>query len=603
MNDFRLSVGATLCLGAVLLFAGAAPAEPVIAKSLAQLEQTPPVAPTSFDFVVTGDSQSNKQLAFQTDMFKEMIREWNTVKPSFVMEVGDIILGGAVKDMPVQWDLFQNTIAQCQPPYFPVPGNHDINDSASEKLWQERMGPTHYAFSYGNSLFIALDSEEVDAPDRLSDEQVAWLKHELDATTATNIFLFLHQPYFTDHDDPRLVDETSEKRWKYLADVMHGHPVRAVFAGHLHCYRDFGVRDGVHYAICGGAASFGNHPDDTGLFNHYLLVRVRGDQVDWLVVKPGSLLPSDVCTNAHLAELYDINHRLVFCEDLPTPYGEPFDRDVTIHIQNPFDKAFTSSVTWDVPDGWKVDPMSKDYSVAANGDANVTFHVAANGPEAVRFPAPSFKTSYANTSFGKPVDVKTDMPLVPVGQAVHASGEVTIDGALDEWQNVAPMTMPYPGGFAPGTYTPDDLSGQCRLMWDEAHLYIAFEIVDNEHYQPYAGDIVWLADAIEFGVDKWAWGVSLTKAGPEVFMYLGEGLSAETVNKDVSSAVRREGGRTTYEVAFPAKLVKPLKLEAGASFQFRAEAADVDREGGPKHDLSLSPGGDSASGVKIILKK
>ncbi|MCX5757737.1 MAG: metallophosphoesterase, partial [Candidatus Hydrogenedentes bacterium] len=556
------------------------------------------------DFVVTGDSQSNKQLVFQTDLFKQMIREWNLVKPAFVVEVGDIVLGGSAQGLPPQWDLFQDTIAQCKPPYFAAPGNHDISDILSEKLWQERMGPTRYAFSYGNSRFIALDSEEVDAPDRLSDGQVAWLKQELETTTARNIFLFLHQPYFTDHDDPRIVDQTWEQRWKYLADIMHGHPVRAVFAGHIHCYRDFGVRDGVHYAICGGAASFGKGSDDLGNFNHYLLVRVRGEEVDWLVIKPGAVLPSDVCTNAHLAELYDIHHHLVFCDDLPAPYGQPFDRNVTIHIQNPFDKPFDSSIAWQVPEGWKVEPLSKNYSVAANGSVDVTFHVAADCPAAVRFPVPSFKTRYANTSFGTPVDVNNvEMPLVPVAEATRATREIVVDGVLDEWNGATPIVLPYPEGFGRGEYTPADLSGQCRAMWDDTHLYVAFEIIDNEHYQPYAGDIVWLADAIEFGIDRWAWGISLTKAGPEVFMYLGEGMSAETVNKDVKLAVRRETGRTIYEVAFPAALVKPLALEAGSSFRFRAQVADVDREGGPKHELSLSPGGDSAPGIKIVLKK
>jgi hypothetical protein len=44
-------------------------------------------------------------------------------------------------------------------------------------------------------------------------------------------------------------------------------------------------------------------------------------------------------------------------------------------------------------------------------------------------------------------------------------------------------------------------------MWDDGNLYLAFDITHNDRCQPYAGDIVWLADALEFGVARWAWGI------------------------------------------------------------------------------------------------
>ena len=67
----------TLC--GALLFIAPLPlvAEPIIVKSLAQLKQSPPASADAFDFVVTGDTHSNKQLVYQTDIIKGMIREWN----------------------------------------------------------------------------------------------------------------------------------------------------------------------------------------------------------------------------------------------------------------------------------------------------------------------------------------------------------------------------------------------------------------------------------------------------------------------------------------------------------------------------------------------
>ena len=47
--------------------------------------------------------------------------------------------------------------------------------------------------------------------------------------------------------------------------------------------------------------------------------RVRGEEVTWVVIKPGSVLASDVFTNDRAAELYDIRHRLVSCDEVAIP--------------------------------------------------------------------------------------------------------------------------------------------------------------------------------------------------------------------------------------------------------------------------------------------
>lgn len=577
-------------------------AEPILSRSLAQLRKAPPASPEAFDFVVTGDTHSNRQLVYQTDIFKGMIREWNLLKPAFAVEVGDLVLGGSADNVPPQWDLFEKTIAECRVPYFSAPGNHDISDALSERLWLERMGPTYYAFSYGNTRFVVLDTEEVDALDVISEAQFAWLKQELETTKAKNILLLMHQPYFASYEDPGKIDEVWAKRWKRMADLFRGHPVRAVFAGHEHGYRDFGVRDGVHYVVCAGGARFAPGGLSDGQFNHYLLVRVRGEEVSWTVIQPGSVLASDVFTNDRAAELYEIRHRLVSCEEMAIPAGQPVDRDVTIRVTNPFEAPFSSSIAWSAPEGWKVEPIVRDYAVAAKGTVELRFHVSTSTPDSARFPVPSFKTHYANTRFGPPVDVTIPLPFVPVTEAVRAPGPVKLDGVLGEWKAAKPIALTYLSGFEQGQYDPADLSGECRAMWDEQNLYLAFDIRDNDHCQPYAGDIVWLADAIEFGIDRWAWGVSLTRNGPEVFLYSGEGLSAETVNKDVRLAVRRDAGHTIYEAAIPARLNKPLALKKGESFRFRVQVADRDNSDA-RHELSLTPGGVEDDGIKVVLSE
>lgn len=75
-----------------------------------------------------------------------------------------------------------------------------------------------------------------------------------------------------------------------------------MFASHWHLYRDYGITDGVRYVVTGGGAERST-PEDEGGFCHYLLVRVRGDDVGWSVIRPGAILPPDAVTNDELTEV------------------------------------------------------------------------------------------------------------------------------------------------------------------------------------------------------------------------------------------------------------------------------------------------------------
>ncbi len=592
--------------GFVLLTAVSVAAEPPLLRhSLARLEHTPPQCPDSFDFIVVGDSNTLKPLE-QSSVFRQMIREFNLLKPNLVIEVGDIVLGGAAEGVPAQWDLFQTLIRTCQPPYLAVPGNHDISDAATERIWLQRMGPTHYAFSYGNSFFLMLNSEEVGAVERISDEQAAWARKQLQSTQAKNVFVFLHQPYFEHMGDPDDAAAYRQKHWSNMADVFRGHPVKVVFSGHEHVYRDCGTRDGIRYVITGGAATYGITNDQAeGSFNHYLLVRVRGADVSWTLIKPGAILPADAATTARIDELYNVRNKWVRGEELVVPLGASVDRDVHVTVTNPQDSAMKSSLTWESPPGWTVHPREATYEVPGKASTALTFHVRTDSRAAARFPVPSFRTHYSQTQHGPPVDVAQDLKLVPTLPAIRANRPLRIDGALDEWKDAPMMPLTYPVGFSGD---PGDLASKVGFQWDDAHLYMAVVTRDNDFDQPYAGDIVWSADAVEMFLDDWSWGLSLTSHGPEVFCYYGVDVSAETVNTDVKLAVKRDGTQIVYEAAFPKPLIAPLKLAPGNSFRFNMLMNDLDTSGPVKlrHWLQLVPEhgspGNPGPRVKVVLE-
>ena len=562
-------------------------------KALEALAEAPPACAECFDFVVVGDTRSGEPIMLPK-VFHQAIEEWNILKPAFVIDIGDLILGGAAEGLDAQWDEFERVVGLCRAPFFPVVGNHDVSDPATEAIYLERMGALTYAFDCGNSRFIVLNTEEQGAVDRVSEAQAAWLRGQLGQGDAKNIFLFLHKPYF---------DGDWDIMWVNVAEALRGHPVKAVFGSHWHLYRDCGVREGVRYVISGGGGAPTSTPEEEGGFFHYLWVRVRGEDVSWSVIRPGAILPEDVITKARLREIEAVQTSL-YTDAVEVPYGENFDRDVTVHVRNAYPSVLSSTLTWEVPAGWHVTPQERTYTVPAEETESFTFRIKSEGPGAVRFPVPTCSTAISRAEYGKPIAARKAMDLVPVTRSPHAKGEVSIDGTLDEWAHAMPLPLSYPWEF--DITNTGDLRAQVLLMWDEQHVYLAVEADDDEFYQPYAGDIVWSADNVQLFLDAWEWGLTLTEEGEEVFLYKGPGRESETVNTAVKLAVHRDGRRTVYEAAFPASEVAPLVLREGNSYGLSVVMNDLDPSvpKRPRHWAELTPGAGSSGPfpkAKVVL--
>ena len=589
-----------LLRGVVLVIAmyqaAGAMGETIAERALNQLRASPPVSSDAFDFAVVADTRS-LSVTEQSETWKQIIQDVNVLRPAFILDVGDLILGGAAELLPAQWDEYERVVANLQVPLFPVTGNHDISDATTEKIWLDRVGPTCYAFSYGNSRFIALNSEEVGAGQRLSDAQIAWLKADLQSANAKHIFLFLHKPYFVaGWREPNWTPS-----WDNVAEAIKGYPVRIVFGGDDHLYRYMGQRDGVHYVISAGGGAEVRHPVDEGGFHHFVLVRVRGEEVTWSVIKPGSILPPDVVTQARVDEVRNVRREWVGTETIEAPQNAPFDRKVTAFVQNPNDTPFDSTLTWEVPAGWHVDPPEMAYHSKAGDIAYMDFRIWADGPEAVRFPVPSLRTTFKAAKHGGPIDVTRRLDLVPSYAIRKTTAPVNVDGDLADWAGVEPIPLRYAWEF--DITHADDLSAQCRLQWDDNNLYLAVETTDDEFHQPYAGDVVWSADGIQlFMTGRWEWGLTLTTSGPEVFLYKGVDREWETVNKDVTLAIRQDGPRTIYEAAFPKPVITPVAWEKGSTFTFSLVANDLDpsHPERPRHWAELTPGvGDAIPGSPV----
>ena len=245
--------------------------------------RTAPLRDTHFAVAWWADSQENPTVLEQ--LIPSMLArgvDWMGV-------AGDLASsGGSLYDWHNYWftPLETRNIAQTRPALF-ARGNHDGEYPFSYAYSALPGNEAWYAFDYGNSRFIFLDSE---ASTGAVPEQYAWLTKELARPETQNaafrVVCFHKPPYANLWNGGGYTGETWVRTdWVPLFQQYH---VDAVINGHAHNYNR-GVTNGVTYLIVGG----GGGALDTErvaywpLFTveysryHYGLMQISGHVLTW----------------------------------------------------------------------------------------------------------------------------------------------------------------------------------------------------------------------------------------------------------------------------------------------------------------------------------
>ena len=224
----------------------------------------------NFQFAIVSDRASDPR----PGIFESAIPRLNLIQPEFVMCIGDLIDSCLdsedLDELNRWWDEFDAIVRQLQMPFFYVPGNHDISNETTLKLWQKRLGKPYYHFTYRNVLFLCLNSEDHPSggtTSNFSDEQLRYFQNVLAKHPSVRwTLVFLHQPMF-------LGDNES---WARMEKLLRGRRY-TVFAGHIHRYLKT-VRAGYnHYrlATTGGGSELKGIQD--GQFDHIVWVTMTDD--------------------------------------------------------------------------------------------------------------------------------------------------------------------------------------------------------------------------------------------------------------------------------------------------------------------------------------
>ena len=224
---------------------------------------------TRFSYIVYGDTRGRRDGVSEQyehsliveSMLRTIAAHAKGPEPvRFVLQSGDAVVNG--RD-PAQWNvsfvsLINRITTEGGVPYFLAPGNHDVTSSAELASPGRQAGlrnylgalrrlippdgatrrldgyPT-YAFGYGNTFVLALDSNIAD-----DSTQYAWVQSQLaglDRRRYVHVVALFHHPVYSSgpHGGAIIERPTAALRERYMP-LFRQHHVGLLFTGHEHFF-------------------------------------------------------------------------------------------------------------------------------------------------------------------------------------------------------------------------------------------------------------------------------------------------------------------------------------------------------------------------------
>jgi hypothetical protein len=295
---------------------------------------------THFTFIAAGDNRPSGGKVKQPPTLAYILKHSRKHNPTFILWSGDTIGGFRTKTIDrshliKQYHEFFRVASSAKVPIFNSPGNHEMDrvdkldngeeketvetpDASMEQLYLQQMlypanAPPFGAFNYGNSRFIAVDTEEIPPltalrspgkvvannlkldPGFVSVKQIELLTADLEANQdKTHIFVFMHHPINPAKSGSRLNQTNADELQALFAKYKN---VTYVIAAHEHLYfnatgktlqpkkRTSPSLDGPGYLVSGGAgAPLDKCPSKSSknclAAYHYLVFHVKGSEID-----------------------------------------------------------------------------------------------------------------------------------------------------------------------------------------------------------------------------------------------------------------------------------------------------------------------------------
>ncbi|RED58176.1 S-layer homology domain-containing protein [Cohnella phaseoli] len=261
-------------------------------------------------------------------------------------------------------------------------------------------------------------------------------------------------------------------------------------------------------------------------------------------------------------------------------------------------------VTLKGPDGTLLEPVaSSTFSGLKKGDRiQLDFRWTYRQPAA--FNAYFVDLQVNESASGKVIFHDEAMPLD--FNLIQSSGDITVDGNLQDWSDAYPVHLRRNDQNAAGFHDPNGLEATAYAKWTDDGMYFAIAVRDNVHKQSENAANLWKNDSIQISLDPLnrrespygaadtEWGFALGDDGRHLVNIFYS--APPNPNGDVSGqvpfeAIRDEAaGMTYYELMIPGAYVKDLGPALGQTIGFNVAVNDADYQNGRDNFIQWTQG-------------
>jgi hypothetical protein len=511
-----------------------------------------PLRAGDFEFVVIGDTRPRFASENFTP-FERLISEINATKPSFVVNLGDLIYGYGLPAKEKQWDKYEAVVKAVQAPYYQVPGNHDTHSKEARRIYGRRFGKFYQSFDHEDCHFVLVDNTEEQRWGYVSHTQLNWLKQDLQGTRSRVVFVFMHFPVW----EPERITPESYQFWeRTLHPLFKASRVRAVFGGHYHTYGPTREFDGIRYYITGGGgAELRPEYKKSGGEYHFMKVKVAGDSIGIRVItEHGELTDPEADVMGGLQFAARNVSRIGIKAD-----GENLRSGVTfqVSVKNPYRELLMGQASWLADaSAFRVEPERVIVEIPTAATHEFSFHLKALRETTTLASLPQLQFDVA--SGGRRHRFHREVRFLYAAKTPFRANPPPLDGNPSYWEGVPVFKL----RNGPRSQT------ELRSCHDARMLYLLFCIPAFDSAEAkelgFADELqIGMSRPLgesEFGADLLRLGFNSGSTQPKDRTPGHQPDTAIQGAKCVASAI---DALTCYEIAIPLHLLGNLKPRSG----------------------------------------
>ena len=328
-----------------------------------------------------------------------------------------------------------------------------------------------------------------------------------------------------------------------------------MFAGHYHAYGPTREFDGIRYFITGGGgAELRPEYKKSGGEHHFVKVKVSGDAFDVRVVtERGELTDpeADVMGGLQFAAR-NVSRIGIKRGSHNLSEGVNF----SVSIDNPYQETLIGQAEWVLDaSAFSVEPRGVSLQIPPGGKQQHSFNLKALKDTATLQSLP--RLQFNLVADGHRHRFHREVRFLEEFSTPYRRAAPMLDGQFADWEGVPSLKL---------SQTPKP-EAELRACFDAANLYLAVSVptakAEEDEELGFRDDLqVGLARRLsdtDFGADFLRLGFSCS--APEARNRTA-GRKTEGPVPGVKSICRIEGGRTSYEIAIPLRLLKHLKAGA-----------------------------------------